>query len=79
MTKILFIFIFYFISMYSLLIFIDILVGIPFNISLRNVLTPFEVTDPGEFIILITFTLITIANPLIYYFKLLKQKLSANN
>lgn len=74
MTKILFIFMFYFVSMYSLLIIMDMYVGFSFNESLQSILSPFEVTDPGELVILIIFAMISIAIPLKYYFKLFITK-----
>jgi len=69
MTKLLFIFIVYFFAMHSLLNTLDLLVGMPINLSLYQALIPFEITDPAELVTLIMLAVIIFAIPLHYYFK----------
>lgn len=79
MTKLISIFIVYFVAMYSLLIIIDLLLGTPFNVSFYQVLTPFEVTDPAELAILILLALISLAIPIIHYIKPFISKFTRND
>ncbi|OLO25085.1 hypothetical protein BTR23_25575 [Alkalihalophilus pseudofirmus] len=76
MTKLLVIFVFFFITMTTFLISMDILLGIPLNQSLLNVLNPYWVMDPGELSVLIILLLISIAIPFQYYYKLIFKKKS---
>jgi len=79
MTRLISIFIVYFVAMYSLLIIIDLVLGTPFNVSLYHVLTPFEVTDPAELVFLILLAIISLAIPLNYYIKSFISKFIRND
>lgn len=79
MTKILYIFIVYFAAMFSFLIFLDLLVGIPLNVSINAVFNPFAVTAPGELVILTVLAIAAFAVPAKYYLTSFIKKLRNNN
>ncbi|MGJ9382638.1 hypothetical protein [Salipaludibacillus sp. CF4.18] len=74
MTKILLIFLLYFAAMSSLLVCLDLVVGMPLNVSVDTVLTPFEVTAPGELVILIVLVIIAVAVPIKHYYVAFMKK-----
>ncbi|WP_216830967.1 hypothetical protein [Alkalihalobacterium elongatum] len=76
MTKLLLIFFLFLVAMTLVLISIDLLLGIPLNQSLVNVLNPFWVMDPGEFTVLLILLLISIAIPIQYYYRQIFKKKS---
>ncbi len=78
MTKIIGIFIFYFVAMSSLIVYLDLLVGIPLNTSIPHILNPFAVTDKGERAFLFIFLIAALLVPLKHYFKHLVSIFSSN-
>ncbi len=60
--------------MSALLVCLDLIVGMPLSVSVDTVLTPFEVTAPGELAILIVLALIAVAVPIKHYFAAFMKK-----
>lgn len=69
MLKLIFITLFIFVLLNTTILFLDYLVGIPFNISLENTLNPFWVLGPGELLILILFIMVAILIQTIKFYK----------
>ncbi|OIJ21404.1 hypothetical protein BKP45_01080 [Anaerobacillus alkalidiazotrophicus] len=74
MSKILLIFILFFLLLQTFLITMDLLLGIPLHVTVKNVLNPFSVIEDAEFIILLLLIVISLVIPLFYCYKLYKKK-----
>lgn len=69
MLKLTLITIFIFALLNTTVLYLDYLVGIPFNVSLENAINPFWVLGNGELLILILFIIVAIVIQTIKFYR----------